>query len=158
VTSVFAPMLATPPGTAIGPARPEDRVAIEALLRDAGLPLDGYDDTRFAVARVAGELAGVAGVERHGAHSLLRSVVVAPAYRGQHVAEALVADRLAWARSDGSQTASLLTTSADRYFERLGFARIERAQLPVELRGSTQLAIPACSTAVAMTRQLGGAL
>jgi amino-acid N-acetyltransferase len=152
------PMLATPPRTGIAPASPEDRAAIEAVLRDAGLPLDGCGETHFAVARTAGELAGVAGVERHGAHGLLRSVAVAPAYRGRHVGDALVADRVAWARSDGSQTVSLLTTGADRYFERLGFARIDRAQLPAELLRSTQLAIPACSTAVAMTRQLGDAL
>ena len=148
------PMLATPPRTAIAPASPDDRAAIEALLRDAGLPLDGYDETHFAVARLAGELVGAAGIERHGNDSLLRSVVVAPVHRGKHLAEALVADRLGWARSDGTQAISLLTTGAERYFERLGFAPIDRARLALQVPGSTQLAIPACSTAVAMTKRL----
>jgi amino-acid N-acetyltransferase len=148
------PMLATPARTAISPADPEDRPAIEALLRAAALPLDGYPETRFAVARLAGELVGAAGVERHGDHALLRSVVVEPAHRGHHLAEALVADRVAWARSDGAVAISLLTTGADRYFERLGFARRDRAELAREIPGASQLAIPACSTAVAMTRRL----
>lgn len=148
------PMLATPARTAIAPATPEDRPAIEALLRAAALPLDGYADTRFVVARLAGELVGAAGVERHGDHALLRSVIVEPAHRGRHLAEALVADRVGWARSDGAATISLLTTGADGYFERLGFARRARAELARELAGSSQLAIPACSTAVAMTRPL----
>jgi len=144
------PMLATPPGTAIAPAGSDDRAAIEALLRDAGLPLDGYAESHFAVARLAGELVGAAGIERHGQHSLLRSVVVAPAHRGKHLADALVADRVTWARSTGSQAVSLLTTGAERYFARLGFAPIDRARLALQVPGSTQLAIPACSTAVAM--------
>jgi arsenate reductase len=147
------PMLATPPRTSIAPPRPEDGTAIEALLHGAGLPLDGLADTHLAVARRAGEIVGVAGIERHGRHSLLRSVVVAPAHRGAHLAEALVADRVTWARSDGAHAVSLLTTGADRYFERLGFARIDRAELVRQVAGSTQLAIPACSTAVAMTRR-----
>jgi protein-tyrosine-phosphatase/N-acetylglutamate synthase-like GNAT family acetyltransferase len=148
------PMLATPRSTAIAPAGPGDRTSIEALLRDSDLPLDGYDDTSFAVARIAGELAGVAGIERHGAHSLLRSVAVSPAHRRHGLAEALVADRIAWARGDGTGSVSLLTTGADRYFERLGFARIDRAELAVQVSGSRQLTIPMCSTAVAMTLQL----
>jgi protein-tyrosine-phosphatase/N-acetylglutamate synthase-like GNAT family acetyltransferase len=147
------PMLATPPNTAIAPAGPDDGPAIAALLHAAGLPLDGLADTRLAVARRAGELAGVAGIERHGRHALLRSVAVAPAHRGVHLAEALVADRVTWARSDGAHAVALLTTGADRYFERLGFAPIDRAELARWASGSTQLAIPACSTAVAMTKQ-----
>jgi protein-tyrosine-phosphatase/N-acetylglutamate synthase-like GNAT family acetyltransferase len=148
------PMLATPPRTAIAPATADDRPAIEALLRAAGLPLDGYAETDLAVARCAGEVAGVAGIERHGAVSLLRSVAVAPAYRGQHLGDALVADRIAWARSDGARAVSLLTAGAAPYFARLGFAPLDRAELARQVAGSTQLAIPACSTAIAMTRQL----
>jgi hypothetical protein len=59
--------------------------------------------------------------------------------------------------ADGSVTSkaiasiSLLTLSAQGFFEKLGFSKVERAQLPEPLKRSTQLAIPACSTAVAMT-------
>lgn len=148
------PMLATPPRTVIAPASPDDRPAIEALLRDAGLPLAGMADARFAVARLAGEIVGVAGIERHDTHSLLRSVAVSPAHRGKHLAEALIADRITWARGDGTQAVSLLTTGADRYFERLGFLPIDRAQLELQVPGSTQLTSSACSGAIAMTRQL----
>lgn len=148
------PMLATPPRTVIMPAGPDDRPAIEALIRAAGLPLECLADVHFAVARLAGEIVGVAGIERHGTHSLLRSVAVSPAHRGKHLAEALIADRITWARSDGTQTVSLLTTDADRYFERLGFQPIDRAQLEVQVPGVTQRAGKACAGAIAMSRQL----
>jgi protein-tyrosine-phosphatase/N-acetylglutamate synthase-like GNAT family acetyltransferase len=151
------PMLATPRGTAIAPATTDDRAAVEALLVGAQLPLDGLDAVfpdGFAIARLDGEIVGTAGIERYGWNALLRSVVVLPAHRGKRIADALVADRVSWARTHGAQAVSLLTTAADRYFERLGFVRIDRSRLPEQLRHSTQLAIPACSTAVAMMRRL----
>ena len=153
--AALEPALKMPAGTSIAPAMPEDRAELEALLRACALPVDGLDDAQLAIARRDGVIVGAAGIEQWGEHGLLRSVAVAPAHRGQHIAEALVADRMAWANSllrEGDQSpiasVSLLTTGADRFFERLGFSRIDRGKLPVT--GSTQLALPACSTAVAM--------
>ena len=155
--------LRLPPRTSIMPASEDDRGELEALLRAANLPLDGLDDAfprGFALARIDGALVGAAGVEQWDDHGLLRSVAVAASHRKQHIAEALVADRLAWAMSllhDDAlgtrpiATLPLLTLDADRYFERLGFARIGRDQLPAALARSSQLQIPRCSTATAMT-------
>ncbi len=104
--------------------------------------------------RVAGELVGAAGVDTWGAHGLLRSVAVAPAQRRRHLGEALVADRVAWARAAGLATVSLLTTGADRFFARLGFATVSRDALPAALAASTQMTLARCASAVAMTRVL----
>lgn len=157
------PALKLPIGASIMPATADDRVEVEALLAAAGLPLDGLDDAfpqGFAVARVGGELAGTAGIEQWGEHGLLRSVAVAERFRKQHIAEVLVADRLAWANSlmregdtNSMASVSLLTTNAEDYFARLGFQRIERGELPASLAGSTQTKLSACSTAVAMIRR-----
>jgi len=141
--------LAMPPATSIMPL--EERAEIEPLLRGANLPLDGLADASFVVARRGGELVGAAGLERWGSHGLLRSVAVAPTSRKQHLGEALVADRLAWAASQKLSDVALLTLEAADYFERLGFHRVAREALPAELSRSTQLQLPACSTAVAMT-------
>lgn len=157
------PALTLPIGASIMPATADDRPDVEALLTACGLPLDGLDDAfprGFAVARVRGELAGAAGIEQWGDHGLLRSVAVAERFRKQHIAEVLVADRLAWANSlmrEGDTmsiaSVSLLTTNAEDYFARLGFQRIERAGLPASLAASTQTKLPACSTAIAMIRR-----
>jgi protein-tyrosine-phosphatase/N-acetylglutamate synthase-like GNAT family acetyltransferase len=156
------PMLATPAGTAISPAIAEDRGAVEALLVAAKLPLDGLDllgpdrafPYGFAVARLGGELVGVAGLEWWGEYSMLRSVAVAEAHRGKRIADALVADRIGFARTEGVGALYLLTLGAEGYFARLGFDPIERSKLPYQLAKSTQLALPDCSTAVAMTKKL----
>lgn len=153
--------LAMPAGATIMPATDSDRLEVEALLTRVELPLDGLADgfpAGFAVARIRGELAGVAGLEVWGDHALLRSVAIAEPARGTHLGEALVCDRLAWAKSQAKApyghgsiaSVSLLTTSAERYFARQGFTRIDRAQLPASLAASTQTQLPACSTAVAM--------
>jgi arsenate reductase len=156
------PMLATPAGTAISPAIAEDRAAVESLLTAAKLPLDGLDllgpdrafPYGFALARLGGELVGVAGLELWGEYSMLRSVAVAEVHRGKGIADALVADRIGFARTEGVGALYLLTLRAEGYFARLGFEPIERSKLPHQLAKSTQLALPDCSTAVAMTKKL----
>jgi amino-acid N-acetyltransferase len=138
------------------PANDDDRDELHTLLTSAGLPLDGLDDAfprGFVLARIGGVLVGAAGIEAWGPHALLRSVAVAASHRKQHIGEALVADRLAWAKAQSLTSVVLLTLDADRYFERLGFQRIARDELPAELQRSTQLQIPRCSTAVSMIRR-----
>jgi arsenate reductase len=142
----IAPALATPVGTQIAPATAAE---VEPLLRACDLPLDGLGETRLVGAWVGGELAGCAGVELWGNHALLRSVAVAPPHREQGLAEALVAERVAFAHPC---TVWLLTTGAERYFAHLGFQRVERSALSTALAASPQLAIPACSTAIAMVK------
>jgi N-acetylglutamate synthase-like GNAT family acetyltransferase len=145
----LAPALALPPRTSILPA--DDLDEVRALLAACALPVEGIDGARFVVARLDGQFVGCAGIEVWGQHGLLRSVAVAPDRRGRHIAEALVADRLAWARGEGLADISLLTTGASPYFGRFGFSPIARAALPPELARSTQLGLGVCSTATAMT-------
>jgi amino-acid N-acetyltransferase len=128
----------------------DDRAELEPLLTACKLPLDGLADARMVVARLDGEVVGCAGIEVWGAHGLLRSVAVAPAHRGKGIGEALVADRLAWARGEQLASVSLLTTGASIYFGRLGFVPVARDQLPRELRSSTQLGLGVCASATAM--------
>lgn len=151
------PMLATPPRTSIAPAATDDRAELDALLTAAQLPLDGLDawfPHDVVVARLGGRIVGAAALERWGDTALLRSVVVDEAHRGQHLAAALVTNRIGVARADGLAAMYLLTTSAAPFFERFGFARVERSGLPRALGASTQLALSACSTAVAMQLRL----
>jgi len=152
--------LAMPAGVAIAPAHGDDRAELEALLAACELPADGLDDAfphGFAIARLGGRIAGAAGVERWGEHALLRSVAVVPELRAHHLGAALVADRLAWARTralDGDPPAvasiSLLTSEAAAFFARLGFEAISRDALPAPLAASQQLSGACCTRAHAM--------
>ena len=57
---------------------------VRALVHDAGLPLDGLGDvpTDLFAAHEDDELVGVAALEHHGSHGLLRSVAVVQHRRG----------------------------------------------------------------------------
>lgn len=147
---LIEPALALPPRTLVATASPEDRPELAALLAGAQLPLDGLDDAEVAIAWIDGVLAGAAGLERWDRSGLLRSVAVADAHRGSGLAELLVRERLSAAWLDRLDAVYLLTQGAAGYFERFGFRAIERTALPPALARSTQLALPACSTAVAM--------
>lgn len=145
--------MAEPP--VLRPARPGDRAALEALLRAAELPGEGLDEqfpAGYAVAEDAGALMGAAGIERYQGNGLLRSVVVAPRWRGRGLGERLVRDRLAWARAQGLGTVYLLTTTAAGYFPRLGFVPVERAEVPAALRASREFAsvCPASAAVLAL--------
>jgi amino-acid N-acetyltransferase len=75
--------MTTSEGATLRPARREDLPAVERLLTESKLPLDGVADelSTFIVAESGKELVGVAGLEVCCDNALLRSVAVAPEWR-----------------------------------------------------------------------------
>jgi amino-acid N-acetyltransferase len=132
-----------------------DLPAVRRLLNAVALPLDGLADFfpgGYAVAIGAdGELLGVAGIEVHGDQGLLRSVAVSPKAQGGGIGADLARDRLAWAGGAGLLGVHLLTTTASPYFARLGFATVDRAELPAAIRASVEFRQACPETAVAMS-------
>jgi N-acetylglutamate synthase-like GNAT family acetyltransferase len=138
-------------------ATSDDLPTVSRLLEQAQLPLDGLEEQwgpGYAVAVDGGTVVGAAGIERYGRFGLLRSVVTAPAERGRGVADSLVRNRLAWAGTEGLEGVFLLTTTAAGYFPRLGFQRVERDSLPIEIRESREFASVCPGSAVAMRCEL----
>ncbi|MBL0216659.1 MAG: GNAT family N-acetyltransferase [Myxococcales bacterium] len=151
---IIEPALALPPRTVVAPATDDDRPELEALLVGCGLPIEGLAQASSVMARIDGVAVAAAALEEWEGFGILRSVAVAEAHRGTGLATALVTDRLCAARLAGLRSVSLLTTGARGYFERFGFVAGDRSSLPPALGASTQLELPACSTAVAMTLAL----
>lgn len=134
-------------------ARSSDLVAVRALLASLGLPVEGVDDqfgSNYVVARSRDAFLGVAGVEMHGEWGLLRSVAVTPDAQGRGVGEALVRDRIGWARGNDLQGLVLLTTTAPDFFERFGFDRIARAEAPTDVTRSSEFSTLCPETSVVM--------
>ena len=135
-------------------AMPEDAEVLVALVRDAGLAVPGIVEhlQSFLVAERDGRPIGAIGLELRGDDALLRSAVVSPAERGAGIGGALFAGVIDLARREGVQTLYLLTTSAEDYWTRHGFARVSRDAVPDAVRQSDEF-IGACpATAAAMTR------
>jgi amino-acid N-acetyltransferase len=126
------------------------------LIGDAGLPVAGVAEwfECFVVADVGGDVVGAAGVELHGMDALLRSVVVRPDWKGKRLGVALVMAALERAGEMGATEAYLLTTTAERWFPRLGFEVTQRAEVPEAVRSSVEFTDACPASAVVMRRVL----
>lgn len=129
---------------------------MKALLASAHLPLDGVDEHfhAFFVAEVAGEIVGAAGLEVHGEHGLLRSVVVAPHAAHRGFGRELIQLVLREAERRGVRCVYLLTTTASAYFAALGFEPTERRLLPASLQASKELQGACPASAIIMRRSV----
>jgi amino-acid N-acetyltransferase len=135
-------------------ARADELEPVRALLVDARLPLDGFDDAAVVLVAVDGSaVVGAIALERHGEPPamLLRSAVVAPALRGSGLGEALVRSALAVADDAGAPVA-LLTETAAGWFPRFGFVEMPWSQLPEPLSASRELQGACSASATAMLR------
>lgn len=105
-------------------------------LRDAGVA-DHLE--RYIPEFADGQLVGYAGSELHGSAALLRSVAVNAEQRSSGVGAQLVRAQLEAAKNLNATSISLLTTTANTYFPRFGFAIVQRCTLPVTLNDSLEL-------------------
>jgi amino-acid N-acetyltransferase len=126
------------------------------LLSDLTLPTAGLEEwwRHFTVAESDGILVGVAGVERYTDGILLRSVGVRPSWRSSGLGRSLVDGVLRDARREGNRDVYLLTTTAERYFPRLGFAEIGRDAVPASVQASVEFKEACPASAVVMHRSL----
>jgi amino-acid N-acetyltransferase len=148
------------PPTAIGHARPGDLDEVKALLETAGLAADGTPDrlAGFIVAREDGRMVGVAGLEDHETAGLLRSVAVASDRRNRGLGAALVSRLIRRSRRRGHEAIYLLTRTAEEYFARFGFRRVERSEVRPSVATARQFASQACECSAVMVLELGTAV
>jgi len=141
------------------PLADEDRPSLAALLDAEGLPSSdlGGPDVRLFAYRDGGEIVAYAGFELYGADALLRSVVVLPGRRRAGQGRAMVSATLAEAGRLGATRVFLLTTTAKVFFERLGFAAIDRASAPAAILATRQIAGLCPSSAPLMVKALARA-
>lgn len=138
-------------------ARGADLPAIERLLDSCGLPLEGVADglEHFFVCQDAdGTPLGAVGLELYAGVALLRSTVVAEAARNQGIAAALVARAVEQAAEQDCREIYLLTLDAEGYFQRFGFAAVDRTAAPATIRGSREFASLCPDSAVLMRKVL----
>lgn len=131
-------------------AQTRDLEAVLQLLRDNALPVDGLSDhlTSTLVVRHGDRIVGSAALEVYGEGALLRSVAVARGLQRSGLGRVLTDAAIDLARRRRVPALFLLTTTADGYFPRFGFERIERSQVPATVQQSVEFrsACPASAT------------
>ena len=138
------------------PATSRDFDSLVELLETAALPTAGLPPTLggFFVAQSGGRVVGGIGLEVYGRTALLRSTAVDPGFQGAGIGQALVRRILDHAGERGVTEVFLLTTTAERFFLRLGFTRIARSDVPGAVTQSVEFRGACPASAIAMRTEL----
>lgn len=136
------------------PVAPDDPAMI-ALLAAARLPVDDLAGKAFlGIADQNGTLLACGGLEGCGDAVLIRSIAVLPERQKSGIGSAITLKLLAEARNAGATACYLLTNTAAPFFERLGFQRIARSDVPAAVAATGQFTGTACASAQPMVQSL----
>jgi amino-acid N-acetyltransferase len=132
-----------------------DLQSIRRLLDLAALPSADVAEKSlqgFLVCRTDMGVVAAVGLERYGNLGLLRSLVVAKTHLGRGIGKQLVDAAEKRASAMDVQSIYLLTTTADAFFENLGFRRLQREFAPAAIRSSHMFASLCPASAVLMVK------
>ena len=93
-------------------------------------------------------------MEQYDEYGLLRSMATDPAYRNNGIASSLVATLFNYGKSLGLKEMYLLTETAENYFAKRGFQKINREETPAAIRQSAEFSHLCPSTAVVMKKEI----
>jgi amino-acid N-acetyltransferase len=147
-------MTPTIKGLAVRSASGFDREAIEALLREARLPIpvDGDPPVEFLLAERDGVAIACAGWERYTERALVRSVAVSASARGSGIGRRLISGLLEHLDAAGVRECWLVTIEAAGFFSQLGFVAAPRSDVPESVQASPEFAMHCCANGTWMRR------
>jgi amino-acid N-acetyltransferase len=131
--------------------------AAKALLESASLPTSDLTERHcedFFYSGSAAAPTGLVGLELLGDVALLRSLVVSPDARSSGMGTALVRFAEIHARAQGVRALYLLTTTAEGFFARLGYAAAARDLAPPAIRATREFAGICPASSAFLSRQL----
>jgi amino-acid N-acetyltransferase len=137
-------------------AKPDLDVAV-ALLASAKLPTEDLTDQHcehFFYIGLGAAPSGLVGLELFGEVALLRSLVVAEARRNSGDGSRLLSHAEAHARAQGVHRLYLLTTTAEDFFGKRGFARAPREAAPPAIRFTREFSGICPASSAFMAKQL----
>jgi amino-acid N-acetyltransferase len=132
--------------------------AIQKMLQENDLPTGDIPDiiTELFLACRGTKIIGIGGVERHGDVGLLRSIAIESSLRGKGYGTALCETLIAQAKDNGISNLFLLTMTAEAFFSRLGFEKIQRIEAPQEMQDTTEFKTLCPVSSVCMKIKLEG--
>ena len=133
------------------------RAAAVALLERESLPTSDITDQHlkwFFYAGAADAPTGMVGLEVYGTVGLLRSLVVSADTRTLGLGTALLAHVEEYASAHGMHSLYLLTMTAEAFFLRRGYHRIDRTMAPATIRSTREFAGLCPSSSAFMFKRL----
>ena len=139
-------------------SRQADLKRVCEILSGFDLPIEDIDSLNleeFWVAAIQGQVIGVGGIERNNDIGLIRSLAVQEGHHGNGIGKELYNFIEKYALDKGVLRLYLLTTTAEKYFARLGYDVIDRNSAPKSIKESTQFRTLCPQSAVLMQKSLG---
>jgi amino-acid N-acetyltransferase len=139
------------------PLRDGELGALAAALAKAKLPTEDIEapGRLFWRFETVDEVpVGFGGLELYGEDALLRSLVTLPPVRGRGVGTAIVTALEFEAGLHGCRSAWVITMSAAGFFERIGYAKRERATVPAAIAATTEFAQLCPASAEVLVKRL----
>jgi N-acetylglutamate synthase-like GNAT family acetyltransferase len=133
-----------------------DSAQIVALLQANELPTSDLQESRpeFFVIEEGGELFGTGGVQAFGDAALLRSVAISKDRQHAGLGSALLSALERHASGLGIGELVLLTQTAEPFFARHGYVRVERARVPQAIQATAEFRSLCPASAVCMSKRL----
>lgn len=121
-------------------ATSEDYDKLCHLLEAEKLPIVDLNKElpHFFLKTVEDKIVGSIGLELYGNSALLRSMMVIPDHRNEGIASELVGKLLSYAKENGVGNVYLITNTAEDFFSRKGFIKIERSKVNKEILSSQE--------------------
>jgi amino-acid N-acetyltransferase len=133
---------------------PTFRAAV-ALLAAVGLPSSDLTEPQLEHFLYSGPReapTGLVGLELYDGVALLRSLAVTPDAQRSGLGSALLEQAEGYAYAHGVRSLYLLTTTAQRFFERRGYRLISREGCPAAIRSTSEFASLCPASSAVMTK------
>ena len=134
-----------------------DEPWIRQLLTLCGLPHEDITPEHlrhFWVIKEKGEILGTVGLEILGRLALLRSLAVDPRFRNRGFASELTKKAEQYAASLKIEKHYLLTMTAESFFRKRGYQKIERISAPSEIQETTEFQSLCPASSICMVKRL----
>lgn len=99
-------------------------------------------------------LLAVVGLERYGKVGLLRSLAVDPSHQNKNTGKSLVRYVEETSIEKGVERLCLLTTTAETYFQKMGYTSASRDDAPAAIRATSQFSGLCPDSAAFMAKEL----
>jgi len=131
-----------------------DYESIIDLLKDSSLPFTDIPVNlpHFFKAELDGIIVGTIGLELYNEYALLRSLTVKEETKNNGLGKLLINKVFTYTSENNIKEIYLLTTTADKYFEKIGFELINREQVPIKIKESQQFIETCPSTAFVLKK------
>lgn len=95
-------------------------------------------------------LIGIIGLEQFGSVGLLRSLVILEEFRNKGYGKNTCMNLLNYAKDNKIEQIYLLTMTAKKFFEKIGFIVVERENVPIEIKNTGEFSHFCPSSALCM--------